>query len=103
MGTYAAVSAHKASPQRFDLLAASQDLARPSTGCREVFACLPRRAIASEEQRNGFSDMSAHFLPLERLKARRDQPEDLVVGQNRPDKELGGKLGVRAAQLPRAW
>ena len=44
--------------------------------------------------------MGAHFFPLERLKARRDEPQDLVVGQNRPEKELGGKLGFGAAQLP---
>jgi hypothetical protein len=74
------------------------------SGCtifeREVLASLPRRAIASQEQRNGFFDMSADFLPLERLKAWRDQPQDLVVGQNRPKKEFGGEVGVGAAQLP---
>jgi hypothetical protein len=66
----------------------------------EFLATLRRRAIAGQEQRNGFFDMSAHLFRLERLKARRDQLQDLVVGQNRPKKELGGKLGFGAAQLP---
>src|SRR5580704_16871035 len=66
----------------------------------EVLASLRRRAIASQEQTHGFLGMGTHFLPRERLKARRDQPQDLVVGQNRPEKELGGELGVGAAQLP---
>ena len=46
--------------------------------------------------------MGAHFFPRERLEARRDQPQNLVVGQNRPEKELGGKLGFGTAQLPPA-
>src|SRR5207253_2900383 len=63
---------------------------------------LHRRAIASQEQLNGFFDMSALFLPLEGLKARRDELKNLVVGDNRPEKEFGGKLGFGAEQLPAA-
>ncbi len=44
--------------------------------------------------------MSAKFHPLERLKARSGEPKELVVGDNRPKKEFGGKLGFGAAQLP---
>lgn len=44
--------------------------------------------------------MSAHILSLERLKAWRDEPKDLVVGDNCSEKEFGGKLGFGAAQVP---
>ena len=66
----------------------------------ELLAGLLRQTIASQEQLNGLFDMSAHFLPLERLEAWRDEPKKLVVGDNRPEKEFGGKLGFGAAQLP---
>ena len=44
--------------------------------------------------------MSAHFLRLERLKARREQSKGLVVSHNRPEKEFGGELGGGATQFP---
>jgi hypothetical protein len=58
-----------------------------------------RRAISSQKKRNGISDMSTHFLPCERFKPWRDQPE--VVGDNCPERVLR-QAQVRGSAIPRA-
>jgi hypothetical protein len=95
--SFAGLRRHDCGPR---LLALACKPAQPSNAQKVKIAKASHgRAVACHEQFDGFFDVGAHVPGFERFKTGRQQPEELVVGDNRSKKEFGGEFRDGTAQI----